>query len=109
MPNELRAYLFPAWWTSALHGLAIFLTALAVNLFGDGVGDALDPQPRTGASEISLLGTKGRRRRGSPAGARAAIAEQYASPVICRRVTTSKPSVAGGRTTGPDHEEPSLY
>jgi peptide/nickel transport system permease protein len=37
-------YLFSAWWLSVFPGLAIFLTVLAFNLFGDALGDALNPR-----------------------------------------------------------------
>ena len=33
-----------AWWLSAAPGLAILLTSLAFNLFGDGLRDVLDPR-----------------------------------------------------------------
>jgi dipeptide transport system permease protein len=35
-----------AWWVLAFPGLAILLTVLAFNLFGDGLRDALDPKLR---------------------------------------------------------------
>ena len=35
-----------AWWISTFPGLAIAITVLAVNLFGDGLHDALDPRLR---------------------------------------------------------------
>ena len=35
-----------AWWVSTIPGLAIMLTVLGLNLFGDGLRDALDPQLR---------------------------------------------------------------
>jgi peptide/nickel transport system permease protein len=41
-----RQYLDTAWWLGLFPGLAISLTVLAVNLFGDGLRDALDPQSR---------------------------------------------------------------
>lgn len=34
------------WWIATFSGLAIFLTALAFNLLGDGVRDAADPRTR---------------------------------------------------------------
>ena len=37
-------YLFTAWWLSVFPGLAIFLTVLAFNLFGDAVVEALNPR-----------------------------------------------------------------
>ncbi len=37
-------YLQRAWWMITLPGLAIFITVLAFNLFGDGLRDALDPK-----------------------------------------------------------------
>ncbi len=44
MLAQSRAYIQYAPWTMALPGLAIFLTILSVNLVGDGLRDALDPQ-----------------------------------------------------------------
>lgn len=44
MLAESRSYIQYAPWTMALPGLAIFLTILSVNLVGDGLRDALDPQ-----------------------------------------------------------------
>lgn len=37
-------YYFDQWWISSFPGLAIFATALAFNLVGDGLRDALDPR-----------------------------------------------------------------
>lgn len=34
------------WWMTVFPGLAIFLAVLAINLFGDGLRDALDPRLR---------------------------------------------------------------
>lgn len=42
-----RKYLNVAWWLGVFPGLAIMLTVLAINLFGDALRDALDP--RSGA------------------------------------------------------------
>ncbi len=39
-----RAAIRTAWWMSAIPGLAILLTVLAINLVGDGLNDALDPR-----------------------------------------------------------------
>ena len=41
-----RQFLDTAWWLGLFPGLAIFFTVLGVNLFGDGLRDALDPQSR---------------------------------------------------------------
>lgn len=41
-----REFLLVAWWLVAIPGLAIFLVALAGNLFGDWMRDALDPHLR---------------------------------------------------------------
>jgi len=43
---EGRAYLREAWWVSTLPGVAIFLTVMGFNLFGDGLRDAFDPRLR---------------------------------------------------------------
>ena len=40
--NEGRDFVRQAWWISVFPGLAIVLTVLALNLFGDGLRDALD-------------------------------------------------------------------
>ena len=46
MVVEGRQFLASAWWIAAFPGLAIFVTVLAFNLFGDGLRDALDPTLR---------------------------------------------------------------
>jgi peptide/nickel transport system permease protein len=46
MLSEARNYLRPAPWTMTFPGLAIVIAALAINLFGDGLRDALDPRMR---------------------------------------------------------------
>lgn len=42
-----QGFLTQAWWMSVFPGAAIFVTALAFNLFGDGLRDVLDPRQRT--------------------------------------------------------------
>jgi ABC-type dipeptide/oligopeptide/nickel transport system permease subunit len=44
MLAEGRAYLANAWWAATFPGLAIMVTVLGVNMFGDGLRDALDPR-----------------------------------------------------------------
>ncbi|WP_313694497.1 ABC transporter permease [Halorarum halobium] len=39
------------WWITVAPGLAIFLFVLSINLVGDGVRDALDPQDTGGSAE----------------------------------------------------------
>ena len=46
LSDALNAGLVPPWWLVLFPGLAITITVLAVNLFGDGVRDALDPRLR---------------------------------------------------------------
>ncbi len=41
-----RQYLDTSWWLGTFPGLAISFTVLGVNLFGDGLRDALDPKSR---------------------------------------------------------------
>ena len=41
-----RGFLATAWWISLFPGLAMLLTVLAVNLFGDWLRDRLDPKLR---------------------------------------------------------------
>jgi peptide/nickel transport system permease protein len=41
-----RVYIFDAWWLTLFPGLAILMTVLSFNLFGEGVRDALDPRLR---------------------------------------------------------------
>jgi peptide/nickel transport system permease protein len=47
MVVEGRQFLATAWWIATFPGLAIFLTVLGFNLFGDGLRDALDPALRS--------------------------------------------------------------
>ncbi len=42
-----QGFLAQAWWMSVFPGAAIFVTALAFNLLGDGLRDGLDPRQRT--------------------------------------------------------------
>lgn len=44
MLSEGRQYIYNAWWATTCPGLAIVLIVLALNLFGDGLRDALDPK-----------------------------------------------------------------
>ncbi len=46
MLNEAQQYIINAPFMSVFPGLAIFLTVLAFNLFGDGLRDILDPKSR---------------------------------------------------------------
>jgi ABC-type dipeptide/oligopeptide/nickel transport system permease subunit len=46
MLNEAQRYLINAPYLSIFPGLAIFMTVLAFNLFGDGLRDFLDPKSR---------------------------------------------------------------
>jgi peptide/nickel transport system permease protein len=39
-----RHFLVTAWWICTFPGIAIFLAVLGLNLFGDGLRDALDPK-----------------------------------------------------------------
>jgi peptide/nickel transport system permease protein len=43
---EGRQHLASAWWIATFPGLAIFVTVLGFNLFGDGLRDTLDPTLR---------------------------------------------------------------
>lgn len=46
LSDALNAGLVPPWWLVLFPGLAITITVLAFNLFGDGIRDALDPRLR---------------------------------------------------------------
>jgi peptide/nickel transport system permease protein len=46
MLQETRSVWQAAWWTAVAPGLAISLTVLSFNLFGDALRDALDPRLR---------------------------------------------------------------
>ncbi len=46
MLNYGRTYLRTAWWMSIYPGLAVFIIVLCINVFGDGLRDALDPKTR---------------------------------------------------------------
>jgi peptide/nickel transport system permease protein len=39
-----RVYLSTSWWLATFPGLAILVTVLGINLFGDGLRDTLDPR-----------------------------------------------------------------
>ena len=44
MVSDGREYVDTAWWVSAIPGIAIMLTVVAFNLFGDWLRDTLDPK-----------------------------------------------------------------
>jgi len=44
-----RAYLVDAWWYPTFPGLAIFVTVMALNLFGDAIRDVLDVRLQSSA------------------------------------------------------------
>jgi peptide/nickel transport system permease protein len=44
MLDEATEFYRVAWWYLAFPGLALLVTTLAFNLFGDGVRDAFDPR-----------------------------------------------------------------
>ncbi len=46
MLGDFRPFMFDRWWLPTFPGTAIFVTALAVNLLGDGLRDLLDPYSR---------------------------------------------------------------
>lgn len=46
MLSSGREFLRQAWWVATFPGLAIVITVVAINLLGDGLRDALDPQLR---------------------------------------------------------------
>ena len=46
MVADGRDFLADAWWISTMPGVAILLTVLSLNLFGDWLRDRLDPKLR---------------------------------------------------------------
>jgi len=46
MIGQGRDYLTTAWWIATLPGLAITITVLGFNFFGDGIRDSIDPRQR---------------------------------------------------------------
>ncbi len=44
MLASARDYIDTAWWIVTMPGLAILISVLAINVFGDGLRDALDPK-----------------------------------------------------------------
>ncbi|MCT6923059.1 MULTISPECIES: ABC transporter permease [Bacillales] len=44
MLSEGKDYIFSSWWLITFPGIAILITALGVNLFGDWLRDTLDPE-----------------------------------------------------------------
>lgn len=44
MVSAGRDYLLVAWWVSTIPGIAILILVLAINLFGEGLRDILDPR-----------------------------------------------------------------
>ncbi len=53
MISDSQNYYTVAWWFVVFPGLALLITTLAFNLFGDGVRDAFDPRADRIAAEVS--------------------------------------------------------
>jgi ABC-type dipeptide/oligopeptide/nickel transport system permease subunit len=68
MLSQGREYISTAWWLVTFPGLAIILTVLGANLFGDALRDTLDPRLRTTARPRPWAATRTRsgRGRGNP-------------------------------------------
>lgn len=43
-----RSIIRTAWWVAAIPGIAILITVLAINMFGDGLNDAINPRSAIG-------------------------------------------------------------
>src|SRR3546814_1769339 len=55
MLADAREFITRAWWVVTFPGLAILITVLAINLFGDGLRDALDPKMKRSEEHTSEL------------------------------------------------------
>jgi peptide/nickel transport system permease protein len=44
MVTQGRAYIISEWWMSTFPGLAIMISVIGFNLFGDGLREILDPK-----------------------------------------------------------------
>ena len=44
MLSDGRSFMSTAWWLSTFPGIALMILVMAINLFGDGLRDALDPR-----------------------------------------------------------------
>jgi peptide/nickel transport system permease protein len=47
MLGQGRSFILQAWWISVIPGIAIMVTVLGINLFGDGLRDAFDVKDQT--------------------------------------------------------------
>ena len=54
MLGDSRQFMYDRWWLPTLPGLAIFVTTLAINLFGDSIRDWLDPTRYRAAQTSSV-------------------------------------------------------
>jgi peptide/nickel transport system permease protein len=54
--NEGKDAIEIGWWLSVYPGVAILLTVLSYNLFGEGIRDALDPRLRQAVGRIVMRG-----------------------------------------------------
>jgi peptide/nickel transport system permease protein len=46
MLRDGQSLLQQAWWVAIFPGIALFVTVLALNVFGDGLRDVFDPRTR---------------------------------------------------------------
>ena len=59
MLADAMTNLIPSWWLVLFPGLAITITVLAFNLFGDGIRDTLDPRLSPGFLRLMSGGRRG--------------------------------------------------
>src|SRR5262249_62210831 len=52
--NEGKDAIEIGWWLSFYPGVAILITVLSYNLFGEGIRDALDPRLRTRMGRVVM-------------------------------------------------------
>ena len=52
MLQQAQPFLRSAWWLATFPGAAIVVVVLGLNLFGDGLNDALSPQRSTAPARV---------------------------------------------------------
>src|SRR5262249_17301292 len=104
-----RVYISTAWWLATFPGLAILITVLGINLFGDGLRDTLDPRLKVWSAARGRAPTQRQRRGGGGDGQPQHAGRDSAGEIDHddeRAADRCRPQEDGGR--GLEHESASI-
>lgn len=101
-----QAFVTSHWWLSALPGLAVVITGIALSLLGDGVGDALRVAGEQPSRRARTAGWPARRSAAATRAARPASPGMPSGALSVRGLRVTADSVYASRRPSRAHEAP---